>query len=120
MGHMVCDPCSCFLLLCILIVQLYQAFGPRNLEKASLPQEIPQEMSLGPPMESLFSKEEIAHRSKCGRVCAAKFGLTKHAEYADGEEPENVTKAIDCQITCFREGDAFSIDTYTPDMSRVS
>ena len=116
MGHMVCDPCSCFLLLCILIVQLYQAFGPRNLEvKARDIASLPQEMSLGPPpMESLFSKEEIARRSKCGRVCAAKFGLTKRAVYADGEEPENVTKAMNCQLTCFREGDAFSIDTYTP------
>lgn len=30
MGHMVCDPCCCFLLLCILIVQLYEVFGARN------------------------------------------------------------------------------------------
>ena len=31
MGHMVCDPCSCFLLLCILIAQLYQIFGAQNM-----------------------------------------------------------------------------------------
>ena len=34
MAHFVCDPCCCFLLLCILIVKIYQATRPQEAKGA--------------------------------------------------------------------------------------
>lgn len=69
---MVCDPCCCFLLLCILIVQLYEVFGPRNLGHTS--------GSNGPANSMPYNEEEFRE--------------------SQGFSKEYMTKAHTCSAKC--------------------
>lgn len=90
MGHMVCDPCSCFLLLCILIVQLYQVFGAQN--NMPMPDSMPFDEEKFRQSQG-FSKEHMAKSKTCSTKCmnrVTELGLRKG----------KVRASMDCTNAC--------------------
>ena len=121
---MVCDPCSCFLLLCILIVQLYQAFGPRN---AGMPLgTAPDEVSMTRPdtptsdgprsfmRDMHISQEEMDKSEQCMEGCKVNKWIDTDRKRTGGSLDWWMT----CQRACQKGADPKAWEPSTSDRRR--